>query len=111
MKKEPKIFLQHILESIEKIEEYAKNVTEKEFFDDYEKQDAIVKRLEIIGEAVKNLPDSLKNKHPNVPWKNIAGTRDILIHEYFGIDTDLIWEIVRKNIPRLKKQIIKILKN
>jgi len=109
MKKDPKIFLEHILESIGEIEKYTKNISKKRFFDSVMIQDAAVRRLEIIGEAVKNLPTSFKNRYPKIPWKKIAGTRDILIHEYFGVNVDLVWKIVNKNIPQLKKQISKLL--
>ncbi|MEK7548174.1 MAG: HepT-like ribonuclease domain-containing protein, partial [Patescibacteria group bacterium] len=63
-------------------------------------QDAVTRRLEIIGEAVKNLPTELKKKYSKVPWKKITGTRDILIHEYFGTDFDLIWEVVKRELPK-----------
>ena len=109
MKKDPKIFIEHILESIGEIEKYTKNISKKRFFDSVMIQDAVVRRLEIIGEAVKNLPTSFKNRYPKIPWKKIAGTRDILIHEYFGVNVDLVWKIVNKNIPQLKKQISKLL--
>ena len=109
MKKDPKIFLEHILESIGEIEKYTKNISKKRFFDSVMIQDAVVRRLEIIGEAVKNLPTSFKNRYPKIPLKKIAGTRDILIHEYFGVNVDLVWKIVNKNIPQLKKQISKLL--
>ncbi len=105
MKKDPKIFLEHILESVKEIERNIKGMAEDDFFDSTTIQDAVVRRLEIIGEAVKNLPDSFKNKYPKIPWKKIAGTRDVLIHEYFGVDADLVWKIANKNIPQLKKQI------
>lgn len=110
MKKNPEIFLKHIQESIEQIEGNIKNMTEDKFFDSITIQDAVVRRLEIIGEAVKNLPDSFKNKHLGIPWKKIAGTRDVLIHEYFGVDVDLVWKIANKDIPKLKRQIIELLK-
>lgn len=108
-KKDPEIFLEHILESIGEIEKNTKNLSEDEFFDLVTIQDAVVRRLEIIGEAVKNLPSSFKNKHLQIPWKKIAGMRDVLIYEYFGVDIDLVWKIVNKDIPKLKKQIIELL--
>lgn len=82
MKKDPKILLFDILDSIEKIEKYAKNVSEDNFFENIQVQDAVVRRIEIIGEAVKGLPISFRNKHTDIPWKKIAGTRDVLIHDY-----------------------------
>lgn len=104
-RKNPKIFLEHILKSIEEIEKNARYISGDEFFDSVTIQDAVVRRLEIIGEAVKNLPNSFKNKHPEIPWKKIAGTRDVLIHEYFGVDIELVWKVVKNDIPKLKKQI------
>lgn len=109
MKKDPKILLLDILDSIEKIEEYTKNISEDKFFNDPQIQDAVVRRIGIIGEAVKNLPAPLRNKHPYIPWKKIAGTRDVIIHDYSGIDIDLVWEIANKDILKLKKQITELL--
>lgn len=110
MKKDVKIFLFDILDSIEKIEEYTKDISKNKFFDNIQIQDAVVRRIGIIGEAVKNLPISFRNKHSNIPWKKIAGTRDIIIHDYSGVDADLVWEIIKNDAPKLKKQIQKILK-
>lgn len=107
--KDPKIFLADILESIKRIEQYVNGKTKKEFLDNYEKQDAIIKRLEIIGEAVKNIPSEIKKKYPKIPWKDIAGMRDILVHEYFGVVMDRVWDTAKKDIPNLKKQIKKLL--
>lgn len=109
MKKDPKILLLDILDSIEKIEEYTKNISEDKFFDDLQIQDAVVRRIGIIGEAVKNLPSPFKNKYPDIPWKKIAGTRDVIIHDYSGIDIDLVWEIVKEDILKLKKQISELI--
>ena len=109
MKKDPKIFLSHILESIGEIEKNIKNMSENKFLNSVITQDAVVRRLEIIGEAVKNLPASFKKRYPEIPWKKVSGTRDILIHEYFGVNVNLVWKIVNKNIPQLKKQISKLL--
>lgn len=111
MKKDPKIFLKHIVESIEEIEKYTKGVSKEEFFKDSKSQDAVIRRIEIIGEAVKNLPSGFKNKHPEISWPEIAGMRDVLIHEYFGVDLDIVWETIKKDLPDLKEKILEILKN
>ena len=107
--KEPKIYLEHILENIERIENNISDLSEAEFSKDVDIQDATLRRLEIIGEAVKNLPLPFRKKYPSIPWKKMAGMRDILIHEYFGVDMYLVWKILTKDIPKLKKQILKII--
>ena len=109
MKKNPKILLEHIIDSILSIEEYTEKISKNDFKNDAKTQDAVIRKLEIIGEAVKNLPASFKNKNPEIPWKKIAGTRDVLIHEYFGVDVNMIWIVIKEDIPKLKKQIKKIL--
>lgn len=83
MKKDEKIFLNHILESIKNIESYCRGASKERFFEDKQLQDAVVRRVEIIGEAVKNVPDDIKNKYTTVSWKEISGTRDIFIHQYY----------------------------
>jgi len=83
------------LESIKDIESYSKNVSKSKFFKDNQLQDAIVRRIEIIGEAVKNIPNNLKNKYTEVFWKEIIGTRDIFIYQYFGVDLEIVWNIVK----------------
>ncbi|MBU0999117.1 DUF86 domain-containing protein [Patescibacteria group bacterium] len=108
--KNPEIFLKHILESIGEIEKYTKKISRDKFFQTTQTQDAVVRRLEIIGEAVKNLPATFRNKYPDIPWKKIAGMRDVLIHEYFGVDLRLVWRIAKKDLPELKNNILKILK-
>ena len=90
MKRELGLYINDILESIDKIEGYIKNTGQTRFREDQQIQDAVIRRLEIIGEATKNIPDDLRIKYPDIPWKAIAGMRDILIHEYFGINTTII---------------------
>ncbi|MBD3203744.1 DUF86 domain-containing protein [Candidatus Woesearchaeota archaeon] len=103
--KDNNIFLKHILGNIEKIEDFSKNMSKEEFIKEDLKQYAIIRAIEVIGEAVKNLPSSFRKKYPDVAWKEIAGTRDIIIHQYFGIDLDIIWNIIKKELPVLKKEI------
>jgi uncharacterized protein with HEPN domain len=109
MSRDYKIFLQDILEAIKKIEKYTGDMG----FDDFVKQeivvDAVVRNLEIIGEAAKNTPTSVRTKHKDIEWKKIAGLRDILIHEYFGVDLYILWDIVSRKMPDLKKKIASIL--
>jgi len=107
--KRPEIFLEHILECINEVERNTKDISKEHFFENVTIQDAVIRRLEIIGEAVKNLPKNFKSKYSAIPWKSVAGMRDILIHEYFGVDLKLIWKIVNKELPALKKQVVELL--
>ena len=94
------------MESIKDIESYSKNVSKSKFFKDNQLQDAIVRRIEIIGEAVKNIPNNLKNKYTEVSWKEIIGTRDIFIYQYFGVELEIVWNIAKRDLPDLKKKLI-----
>lgn len=105
------MFVSHILESFELIEEYAKNVTKEALEKNEMKTDAIVRRIEIIGEATKNIPNSLKTMYPDIPWKDMAGMRDIIIHQYYGVEIDEIWKVMKIDTPKIKKEIKQILKN
>jgi uncharacterized protein with HEPN domain len=108
MNKEPKIYIEHIFECIDLIEEYIEGKNKIDFIKSPLIQDAIIRRIEIIGEAIKNLSSEFMKVHPNIPWKEIMGMRDIIVHKYFGIDLELTWEVVIKDIPDLKKKLIKI---
>lgn len=110
-KRKPDVYLQDILESIGQIEEYLDGITENEFYQNSEKQDAVLRRLEIIGEAVKHISDDIRDKHDKVPWRKIAGMRDIIIHEYFGVTLSMIWVVARRDLPRLKSKIQDIINN
>jgi uncharacterized protein with HEPN domain len=111
VKKDAETFIEHILECIALIEEYSENKTVDDFLDSVQLQDAIIRRIEIIGEAVKNIPNAIKAEHPEIPWKKIAGMRDIIIHEYFGIDLELTWEVITRDLPDLKKKMLRIREN
>lgn len=110
MKKDIKIFLSHIIESIEAISAHTKKISKDRFSRDITIQDAVIRRIEIIGEAVKNLPADYKRRHFEIEWREIAGMRDKLIHEYFGVNMDVVWHTIKKDIPKLKKEILELLK-
>lgn len=111
MKKNPKIFLLHISESIEEIEKYLGSVSEDEFSSDTKTQDAVMRRLEIIGEAAKNIPTDFQKQYQQIEWREIAGMRDQLIHHYFGVKMDAVWETAKKDLPKLKTQVSGILES
>jgi uncharacterized protein with HEPN domain len=96
-------YLNDILESIRKIEKYTENMTYGDFREDELRQDAVARNLEIIGEAVKKIPDDIKNRKTEIEWKKIAGLRDILAHEYFGINLEIVWDVMENKLPDLKK--------
>jgi len=106
--KDLSVFLEHILENINKIEKFSDNLSKNDFEKDELKQYAIVRAIEIIGEAVKNLPQKFKENYPLIPWKEISGTRDIIIHKYFGLDLNIVWNIIKVDLPKFKKQIEEI---
>ena len=109
MKRDLRLFIEDILERINLIEDSTGKLSKDKFKSDKLITDATIRRLEIIGEAVKNIPDNFRERYPEVPWKDIAGFRDIIIHAYFGIDFNAVWDIIKKDLPELKKEIQNIL--
>ena len=107
--KDNKIYLEDIISSIKKIEKYINDISFEEFSDNEMIVDAVVRNLEIIGEAARNLEDDFKETNSHIPWRNMIGLRNIMIHEYFGIDLNIIWKIVTDDIPKTKPEILKLI--
>ena len=103
--------LQDILEVIGAIERFTAEVNLENFVQNEEKCFAVEKALEIIGEAVKNIPDSVRRDYPKMPWKKIAGMRDKLAHQYWRTDVEVVWKTVQEDVPKLKKIITSIIED
>lgn len=109
MKREYRDYIQDILNSIDKAINFVGNMSYEQFIEDDKTIFAVTRAIEIIGEAVKNIPDEVKLKHPEIPWREIAGTRDKMAHEYFGVDLEIIWNVVKERISPMKERFKKIM--
>lgn len=105
------LFLHDILECIRLLQKYTKGREFQEFQKDQAFQDSVLRRIEIIGEAVKHLPSEMRKVYADVPWKKVAGIRDIFIHEYYRVDLKLAWEVATIEAPKLKRYILKMMKD
>jgi uncharacterized protein with HEPN domain len=105
MPRDSRIYLEDILEATQKIITYTGNLSKAAFLEDEKTFDAVVRNLEVIGEAVKKLPEDIRAQHPTLEWKKMAGLRDILIHEYFGLDAEIVWDIVKNKVPMLHREV------
>ncbi len=103
-------FINHVLDAINDLDISVGNIAKEQFIKNKDIKDANIRRIEIIGEAVKNISNSIKEKHPEIKWREIIGTRDKMIHNYFGVNLDIVWYIIKKDLPELKKQMLKIKK-
>ena len=111
MSRQHELYIEDILNSIESIEKYRQNNPEKRLGSENILTDAVIRNLEVIGEAVKNLPEDLKQERNDLPWREIAGFRDVLIHQYFKVNPDIIRDIVNNKLPELKQTVQEISEN
>ena len=106
-----KVCLEDIWEAMDKIERYIKGLTYQTFVKREMAVDAVIRNLEIIGEASRNIPDSVRDKYADIPWRRMVGLRNIVIHQYFGVDLSIIWKIITENLPETKPKIASMLKH
>ena len=102
MSRDHKVYLEDILEAIRKIRRFTSGMSSETLAKDDKTLDAVIRNLEVIGEAVKRLPEQVRNRQPDIEWKKIAGLRDILIHEYFGINVKVVWDVVQHKLSGLE---------
>lgn len=104
-KRDPLVLLEDIMLAIQKISRYTSQMDHEAFLADDLVIDAVARNLEIIGEAARQLPEEFKQNHTQIPWNQIAGLRNRIVHDYFGLDLEIIWEIIQHNLPELEKQV------
>ena len=110
-KRSDEFLLEDMIESINKIERYTKGLSKDDFQKDEMRLDAVVRNFEIIGEAANRLSQEIHEKYPEVEWRRMVGFRNRIVHEYFGIDVDILWSIIENNLGDLKNQISKIIED
>lgn len=105
MKRDYRLFIKDIIDCINKIEAFVGNISFEKFVKDDKTASAVVRKLEIIGEAAKNVPEHIRQKRKDIPWKDMARMRDKIIHFYFGIDYEIVWKVIKERLPKIKLQI------
>jgi uncharacterized protein with HEPN domain len=104
-------YIEDISDSIDAIEEFVKEMNFEDFKKDRKTIFAVVRCIEVIGEATKHIPKSIRNRYPGIPWKDLAGMRDKVIHEYFGVDFKVVWETATRHLPEIKPLIQKVMED
>ena len=110
-RRDHRLFLADMLEAIEKIERYTHGLSRKDLWQDDLVADAVVRNLEVIGEAARHVPEALRAAHPEIDWRRVVGLRNVVVHEYFAIDLDVVWVIIKQNLPQLKEAVLSVLGN
>jgi len=109
MKRDPSLYLKDILDCIEKVEEFIGDMSYEDFVKDDKTSSAVVRKLEIIGEATKQIPKTVRDLHPELPWSEMAKMRDKIIHFYFGVDYAIVWKVVKDKLPEIKSSLQNVL--
>ena len=109
MKKDVLVYVEDILDAMDKAETFIVGLTYEQFESDFRTNFAVVRAIEIIGEATKRLPTPFRDQHPDIPWKDMAGMRDVVIHGYDNVNLRIVWDVVKRDIPKIKPQIEQIL--
>jgi uncharacterized protein with HEPN domain len=108
MNRDVNVYIEDIFESLNRVKEYSEGVSREEFFSDHQLQDAIIRRFEIVGEATKQVPDETRDKYPDLPWREMAGLRDVLIHQYSRVSMKRIWNIIENDLDDLIARFSKV---
>jgi uncharacterized protein with HEPN domain len=105
MTRDLNVYIEDILESLKLITDYVREIDEDEFYNNIQIQDAVIRRFEIIGEATKQVPHNLRSQYPHIPWRKMAGLRDVLIHQYFGVNIERVWKMIKNELDMIKNDI------
>jgi len=111
MARDEMLYLHHILDAINTVAEYLQDVNEERFNNTRLLQDGVIRQIEIVGEAVRHISNDIRRTYPEIPWQDVAGMRDKLIHDYFGVDLEKVWLTAQEDLPALKQQVVRILKD
>ena len=109
MKRDIGLYIKDILDCIDKIEEFTKNMSFDDFVKDDKTASAVIRKLEVIGEATENIPESIRERYKDIPWKDMARMRGKIIHFYFGVDYEIVWKVIIQRLPQIKPLIKKLL--